>query len=541
MMKIPGMLKKSLLQSDNRENIILTEGRDVLMEYGFSEEDIGHYAKRVTEVLNDYAKHFGENTAVEYGILKRLGRLEIIVFIPGERFDPFEHGEDSGWRRLEKLFTLNVGSQVSCINYRYLMGQNIVIGSVPLNHKKKSILKNPYLWSILLGVITGMICLHLPEDAHQIIVTDILEHVYNILVKVLSGVMGPAIFISLITSIISMDSVSELTDLGYKILRRCVRIILFVTLISLVISLLFFNNFGNGGTDFSPSQIISMVLDIIPVNFVKPFLENNIPQIVILAFVSGLALLLLGENTKELNSLVSQINLWFMSIIKVIYYAMPALPFLSISVAIGNGNAGVLAKGWKFIAASYLIFTFCFVFKMIKTRIVTGMSSMEILQKSKSAIVMGFATETTTAPMGQIYEISKNKLHIKPEFSSLWVPMSTAMMSLKTTVNVVLATVMVAYLQETPISLSFLFVLIILTLEMSLASPGTVGSWVVAFEAFSMPSSYVGMFSTYRILTANYATAVVVAYEMLEQTEAAYRMNAIDAAENPAALKAKEG
>ncbi len=536
-MKTPGVLKKSVLQSDNRENIILKDGRDVLKKHGFLEEDIEYYAKRVTEILNDYARHFGENTEVEYGILKHLGRLEIIIFIPGERFDPFEHGEDSGWRKMEKLFTLNVNSQVSCINYRYLIGRNIVIGSAPLDHKKKSILKNPYFWSIPLGVITGLICLHLPENAHQIIVADILEHLYNILIKVMSGVMGPAIFISLTTSIISMDSVSELTNLGFKILRRCIRIILFVTLVSLVIALLFFNNFGNGGTDFSPGQIISMVLDIIPVNFFKPFLDNNTPQIVMLAFVSGLALLLVGNNTKELNTIFNQINLWIMSIIKIIYYAMPALPFLSISVAIGNGDAGVLATGWKFIVASYITFTLCFVFKVIKTKAVTGMSSRDILHKSKSAILMGFATESTTASMGQIYEISKNKLHIKPEFSSLWVPMSTAMMSLKTTVNVVLATVMVADMQGTPISLSFLFVLIILTVEMSLASPGTVGSWVVAFEAFSMPSNYVGMFSTYRILTANFATAVVIAYEMLEQTEAAYKMNSIDSAENSAALR----
>ncbi len=533
-MKTPQILKKSILHTDNRENIIITEGRTALRKNGISEENIEYYADRVIEVLNDYAAHFGENTEIEYNIRKRFGRLEIIAFIPGERWDPFEHGNDSRRRRIEKLFTLNLDSQTSCINYTYLMGFNIVTGSVPLNQRRKSILKNPFLWSILLGVVVGLICLHLPETPRQFIVNDILEAMYQILMKVLSGIMGPAIFISLITSIISLDSVSYLTNIGVKIFRRCVRCILFFIAVSLVISVLFFGNFGSGGVDFSPDQIISMVLDIIPVNLISPFLENNTPQIVVLAFVSGLALLLLGDRTKELNNILHQCNSWIMSVIKIVNYAMPGLPFLGIAVTIGKGDASVITEGWKFIAASYIIFTLCFVFKAVKTKLVTGISTKEILRKSKAAILMGFATESTTAPMGQMYEISRNDLHIKPEFSSLWVPMGTAMMALKTTVNVILATVMMLYLEGLPLSLSFLFVLIILTVEMSLASPGTVGSWVIAFEAFSMPTSYVGLFSTYRVFTANYATAVVVAYEMLEQTEAAYKMNALNPAAEPA-------
>ena len=55
----------------------------------------------------------------------------------------------------------------------------------------------------------------------------------------------------------------------------------------------------------------------------------------------------------------------------------------------------------------------------------------------------------------------------------------------------------------------------------------TAGSWVIAFEAFSIPTSYVGLFSTYRILTKNYATAAVIGYNMCEQVELAYKMDAI--------------
>jgi hypothetical protein len=64
---------------------------------------------------------------------------------------------------------------------------------------------------------------------------------------------------------------------------------------------------------------------------------------------------------------------------------------------------------------------------------------------------------------------------------------------------------------------------------MSLASPGTVGSWVIAFEAFSMPTDSVGLFAAYRIFTINYSTAAVIAYSFLEEVEAAYKMGAVEA------------
>ena len=106
--------------------------------------------------------------------------------------------------------------------------------------------------------------------------------------------------------------------------------------------------------------------------------------------------------------------------------------------------------------------------------------------------------------------------------------MGSALLALKTTVNVVVATIMMTEILGLSITLSFLFVLVLLTTEMSLASPGTTGSWVIAFEAFSMPTSYVGLFTTYRVFTVNYATGAVIAYQMLEQVEAAYKMDAID-------------
>ena len=529
-------VKKGMLLSDNSENEIIADGRKLLEENGFSKEDIEYYADRMIAVLDDYTERFGANTEIEYTARKRFGRLETTVLIPGDNYDPFENGNDSKRRKIEKTLSLNMDSQEACINHSYRSGNNVITGSVSTTRKKELFIKDPVIWAIILGVIVGIICLNLPENANQFVIEDVLDPINSILLKVLSGVMGPVIFISLVTSITALKSVNDLTNLGFKIFKRFILIILLFILVSIGVTLIFTNNSGGRGIDFSPNQIVSMLLDIIPINIVSPFLNNNTPQLVVLAFVAGVALLLLGDRVKDLNNILHQVNDWIMNIMKLVNKILPLIPFFSIAILIGKGNASVLVDGWKFIAASYIIFTLCIVFKMVKFRVVTKMSPMDVLKKSKPAILTALSTSSTAAPLGQIYDISKNELHIKPEFSSFWVPMCSAMLALKTTVNVVVATIMMTEILGLSITLSFLFVLVLLTVEMSLASPGTTGSWVIAFEAFSMPTSYVGLFATYRVFTVNYATGAVIAFNMLEQVEAAYKMDALDVDPDPGTM-----
>ena len=75
-----------------------------------------------------------------------------------------------------------------------------------------------------------------------------------------------------------------------------------------------------------------------------------------------------------------------------------------------------------------------------------------------------------------------------------------------------------------------------MTLELSLASPGTTSAWAIMFETLALPTSYVGLFSAYRLLTTNYGAAVTEAYSMLEEVEAAHKLGAVNGDEKAEAL-----
>ena len=448
--------------------------------------------------------------------------------IPGESYDPFESGNSAKQRKLGSIISMNLNTETATVSHNYGFGYNIISVSVPLAERHKALHKNPMVIAIVLGIVLGLLCQHIPDAVSSFLVDDLASPLMSIMLKVISAIMGPVIFISMTTSIIALDSINDLTNLGFKILKRFVVTTLFLIAVSIGVSAVFFRSFGTASVSFAPQQLIQMILDIIPTNLFTPFVENNTPQLVILGMLLGSALLILGDRVNELNTILLQINEWVMSAMKIILMAVPVIPFLSIFTSVAKGTGGEILEGWKFIVASYIAYTICIVVKAIKTSAKTGIGISEFWRKIKPVVTMALTTGSTAAPMKKAYEISENDFSIRHEFTSFWIPMCSAMLSPKTTINVVIATFMVAQMTGIAITTSFILVLILVTLELSMASPGTTSAWAIMFETLSMPTSYVGLFTVYRMLTNNYCAACTEAYYMFEEVEAAYKLDGIE-------------
>ena len=519
--------KKFSLMSDSSASPIVTDSVEMLRDAHFDDCYVEQFADDIVSVLNDYAELVGEGTEIEYSLKKGLVGINLRVLIPGERYNPFDSGEDARKRKFASVVKLNLNTETATVSYSYAFERNIVSVSIPLSERRKGIVKNPMVIAVVLGVVLGFLCQYLPDAANRFIVEEIASPLLSIMLGILSGIMGPVIFISMITSIIAMDSINDLTDLGFKIIKRFIVIILFLTAVSIAVSAIFFKSFGAGSVSFAPEQLIQMVLDIIPVNPFQSFLENKTPQLVILGFLLGCALLVLGDSVNELKDILTQINEWIMSAMKIVLLVVPAIPFLSIFTSIAKGTGSEILEGWKFIVAVYIVYTICTAFKVAKTSATTGIGIPSLWQKIKPAVKLAFTTGSTAAPIKIAYEISEEGFNIKPEFTNFWIPMCSAMLSPKTAINVVIATFMVAEMTGVAISASFLFVLILVTLELSLASPGTTSAWAIMFSTLMLPTDYVGLFSVYRLLTTNFGAGCTEAYVMLEEAEAAHKLDGI--------------
>lgn len=520
---------KCNLEKDNSNCSMLQDINCELNKAHFNQDVIDEYIEEAVQLLDDYASGLGHGIQVDYLIRRRLTRIDLQIRIAGDKYDPFDNGKNVRRRIFERDFNTSLDNEAANINYAYVFGTNVATLSIPLaNKKKKTILNDPIIWSTILGIAGGLILNQLPEAANSFIIDNIVSPVMSIVLGMIAGVMGPVIFVSLISSILATGSVNELTNMGAKVVRRFIGLTLYATLLSAVVSSFFFGSFGDGNVDFSPSQIIDMIINIIPTNIVEPFLENDMPQIVVLALVCGVALLIIGDKAKDVRDLTREVNAWMMSVMRLVMMVIPAIPFLGIIKFVGKGDGAKLLEGWKFIVASYIIYILLLVIKTVKVSLVTKKSIKELIRQIKPVFIIALTTGSATAPVKQGFELSSKDFHIKDSYSYFWIPMCSAMFSLKTTVNLVVAAFMMASITGELISLSFIFVMIIIVLELSLASPGTTSGWTIMLKSMNMTTEYVGALTTYRLFTNNIEAACTFSYNMFESLESAYRLGQIE-------------
>lgn len=273
-----------------------------------------------------------------------------------------------------------------------------------------------------MGVIGGLICQRLPDNTRSFMVDGLAEPIGSVVLALIAGISGPVIFLSLITSITSLGSVSKLTDLGFKIMWRFIKCTLFIIAVSIAVSLLFYSAFGSGSIKFTPDQLVSMLLKLIPTNIIAPFLNNDTPQLVILGLFLGAALLLLEDRVANLTTSPRSLQEWSASVMRLVFVLTPVIPFISLFKAFATGNTSVLLDGWEFIVGVFATLVICCLFKLIKVSLRCRLSITVLLKKALPVAFLAFSAGSENATLNMQIEHSRTKLGINQAFSDFGFP-----------------------------------------------------------------------------------------------------------------------
>lgn len=139
-----------------------------------------------------------------------------------------------------------------------------------------------------------------------------------------------------------------------------------------------------------------------------------------------------------------------------------------------------------------------------------------------------FSTASSASALKMTYDMAREDLGIDPSLSSLWIPLSNGMLDASSTMFFVLAPFFVADLTGMHISIAFLFIVMLLAIELSMANPGLTAGYTIIFQALGMSAEHVGMFSAFSVVIRNFSAAVCMAYRILEHVEVAWKTGHID-------------
>ena len=299
----------------------------------------------------------------------------------------------------------------------------------------------------VLAIILGLAGTSLPAWLTKTAADFAFTPVSGAFMNVLNTFIGLLVFLSVVTGICSIGTISDFSKMGKNVIGCMIRNNFVGTGICMLMMIPFFR-FGQGAVSEGSSQadeIIELLFSVFPSNPVTPFMERNMLQIVFLAVLTGCGLLVLGEQTGLVKEMLEQLNLLISHIVQAICGFLPIYIFTSLTALLWENGITIFFRLWKSLAVYLLMAALMLAGKMAWTAFRLHINPVKALGKMKPSMLIGFTTGSSSAAFATALEINEKKLGISKKLSRFATSLSCLFVS--TTHGVIFA-VTLYYLAE---------------------------------------------------------------------------------------------
>lgn len=279
--------------------------------------------------------------------------------------------------------------------------------------------KKLWVWVLIfmvLGIIFGAIE---PEYAKQ------TKPIIDTFIYVIKLLVGPIIFLTVVSGVIGMGSLKQLGSIGLK------AFIYFeiISTLSLVVGLAFghFLHPGSGMnlsvSDMNKSLITNYVnqggenlglkhilLSAIPHDPLTPFLHGNTLQVLFLAIVTGFIVFFLGIRVQ--NYTLSKVKILQHVMFKLLSWIMlfsPIASFAAMSFMIGQFGTDIIISMFGLVLTMIAACLFFILVVLGLVAKIVGFNIFEFLRFIKDEIILVFATSSSESALGPIMQkLTKN-------------------------------------------------------------------------------------------------------------------------------------
>ena len=340
--------------------------------------------------------------------------------------------------------------------------------------RKKLSLATQIFIALVLGIIAGM-CLTKNAD----IATSYIKPFGTIFLNLIKWVVTPLVFFSIMAGVISMRDIRKVGSIGVKTIVYY----LITTACAITIGLILANLFKGifpvlQTTDLAyeasePVNFMDTLVGIFPNNFLKPFVEANMLQIIVASILIGFALLLIKEKRDDLEfTLVDTLNELFLKVMELIVKLSPIGVFCLICPVVAENGPAVLGSLAKVLLVAYIGYILhAIIVYSISVRTMGGMSPLKFFKGMLPAIMFAFSSASSVGTLPINMECSE-KLGADKDISSFVLPLGATINMDGTAIYQGVCAVFIASCFG--INLTFVQMLTIV-LTATLASIGTAG------------------------------------------------------------------
>lgn len=361
---------------------------------------------------------FGEGQEVKAHIGKRLGRLVIRIEFDSEPYNPLSDEENE----LEDLCSTLLTAVGLSPQYMNLNGTNALQLQLLIPGMSPTM---KILVAIIGGIAIGLIGnLLLSEPLQATVNETVMTPVFDMWSRILNVSSGPIIFFMVITTVINTGKISERGGSARTTIARYFIFSMIMAAIAVIISAFTFPHSHIGDTvDKETVQgILQGIAEIVPIDIFSAFAQTNTPQLIIMAFVAGAILHMIGNQATLLRKIVRQINMVGLELAGFISKLVPFFACVLLGLEIWQSEYIVLAGIGQTIILALAISFVCMMVPLIYvgSKEKVGIPTLE--KKLRSPFWLTVKTGSLNAAFGKTEKSCYSYLGIDKRFTAISLP-----------------------------------------------------------------------------------------------------------------------
>ena len=433
---------------------------------------------------------FSGHGAVYVSIRRFFGNITIRLRVPGQEFSlsellhsnvPIESPEELP-ETSEAIQNILMASFEDRLKYSHKNAFSTI--TINAYHSPKSTLYLTFAAlaaAAILGILLGNFA---PESFCKAMNEILLVRVKNMYLNALKSIVTPVVFFSILSCIAQSGSFSELGRIGGRLITLFVIITTIAAFTGVGVSLLL----KPGSGVVIPSSEVSVasvkavsfgdiVMNIVPSNFVQPFLKMDMLQIIFLAFLCGAGLNIMGDSAKHIKDMCVSLSRLFMIVIKIVLRAMPFAAFCSILSAVLATDSRLLVSLAGIIGTALAGLIIFLSISCVYMLLIGRVNPFAMLSKYFPTMLITSTSSTSASIPVNIQAC--HDLGISPKVYSFSVPLG-ATVSLDGSALVTAVYVLsIARISGIELNTAQIFSLIFSVVVLSVSAPGIPGASVV--------------------------------------------------------------
>ena len=481
-------------------------------------------------ILHMWHYHYGDNTPVVIRMGNRFGRPSLVASVRGERFDP--RTIDTSRDKYAPIARTMLTASGFLPSYHYRSGYNMVTLTCP--RKPLSALVQ-ILIAFVLGVAVSLLGnLLIPEAGRTYAIEKLITPLFDVFLAMLSGIAGPLIFLTVAWGICGIGDVTVLGRSGKSLIGRYLTSNVLATLFSCLICIPLFAlpaQGAQGDADFF-EDLVKLVIDLLPTNIVKAFVDGNTSQIIILGVIVGVSALVLENVCEGVRRRIEELNMLVQFIMEQFCRFIPAFIFIVVLLQVWSGTFETLFTAWMPILLIVVLIVVFFAMQVVVNCLRYRIPIKKLLTAMKPAMVLGFTTASSCAALGPMISGCQDSLGVDEEQTSFGIPLGMVLCQPSTVIMLVVLSLHCMQVYGLGADVSWYMRMALMCFLYSMVSPpvpgGMLACFGLLFAKLGIPVEALAIATAFNVIIDYVITGFRVGSIMVDVLSAGCSLGSVD-------------